>query len=170
MILETNRLIIKQFELNMAYDVHINSLDEDVKKFIPDEYFETEEDARETIEFLISRYESKEGPFVYPIFLKSGENIGYIQLVKIDLGFEVGYHVAKKYTRNGYATEALKAFIVNVINKMNINEFYGITLIDNIASQKVLEKCKFVKFFQGIGKYHDGEYSIVKYYYKNEKI
>ena len=28
----------------------------------------------------------------------------YVQLVKIPLGFEVGYHIAKRHTKKGYAS------------------------------------------------------------------
>ena len=39
--------------------------------FVPDEVFEIVEDAKETIEFLMSQYGGTEGPLVYPILLKS---------------------------------------------------------------------------------------------------
>ena len=45
MKLESKRLIITTFDLSMAEDVHLNSLDEDNRKFVPDEVFETIEDA-----------------------------------------------------------------------------------------------------------------------------
>ena len=70
MRIETDRLIISEFELSMAENVHRNSLDEDTRRFVPDEVFETVEEARETIEFLMSVYESGEGPLVYPVLLK----------------------------------------------------------------------------------------------------
>ena len=56
MIIETERLIIKEFDLDMAKEVHENSLDDDNRKFVPDEVFETEDAARETIKFLIGQY------------------------------------------------------------------------------------------------------------------
>ena len=53
MHLETERLIITDFTLDMAQDVHLNSLDEDNRRFVPDEVFETVEEARGTIEYLM---------------------------------------------------------------------------------------------------------------------
>ena len=67
MRIETERLVITDFTADMAYDVHVNSLDEDNRKFVPDEVFETVEDARETIEFLMSQYGKSEGPLAYPV-------------------------------------------------------------------------------------------------------
>ena len=165
MILETERLIIKDFEENMAKDVHLNSLEEDVQRFIPDEYFPSEEDALDTIKYLISQYDGDE-LFVHPIFLKNGENIGYVQLVKIPLGFEVGYHIAKRHTKKGYASEALKAFMKYMMDKLNLNEVYGICLYDNYASRKVLGKCGFNLFFQGEDLYHGENNYICKFIYK----
>ena len=51
----------------MAETVHLNSLDEDNRKFVPDEVFETIQEAQDTINFLIECYKGTSGPFVYPI-------------------------------------------------------------------------------------------------------
>ena len=111
MMVKTERLYITEFTLDMVEAIHRNSLDEDNRKFNPNEVFETIEDAQDTVEFLMSVYENDEGPLVYPVLLTDGANIGYVQAVPMDEGkWEVGYHIAKAYTGNGYATEALKAF------------------------------------------------------------
>ena len=143
MRIETKRLLITDFIPEMAEAVHLNSLDEDTRRFVPDEVFETIDEARETIEFLIGQYASEDGPFVHPILLKTGENIGYVQLVKFDKGWEIGYHVAKPYTGNGYATEAVRAFLPAIMSEKHLFEVYGICLADNIASACVMEKCGF---------------------------
>lgn len=165
MRLETQRLIITNFTPDMAEDVHKNSLDEDTRAFLPDEVFETIEDAADTIEFLMSCCESGEGPLVHPVFLKSGENIGYVQLVPVEEGYEVGYHIAKQYTRNGYATEALKAFVQYMMAEKKLDKVYGICIAENIASRIVLEKCGFEKFFEGMGEYQEETREIAKYVY-----
>ena len=51
-LVETERLIITEMTMDMAMDIHKNSLDEDTRRFVPDEVFETLEDAKETVEFL----------------------------------------------------------------------------------------------------------------------
>ena len=85
MRIETERLIIAEFTADMAQAVHENSLDEDNRRFVPDEVFETVEDAREAVEFLMSRYSGTEGPFTYPVLVKgSRENVGYVQLVPLE--------------------------------------------------------------------------------------
>ena len=163
MRIETERLIITEFDLSMAESVHRNSLDEDNRRFVPDEVFETVEEARETIEFLMSVYESEEGPLVYPVLLKDGTNIGYVQLVPLEEGFEVGYHIGKEYTTNGYATEALKAFLSEMMLKKNLDSVYGICVSENIASKKVMEKSGFEKEYEGMGQYQGESRQIARY-------
>ena len=89
---ETDRLILTEMTMGMAMDVQKNSLDEDVRRFVPDEVFETLEDAQETLAFLISRYGAADGPLVYALITKDGEkNIGYGQLIPIGDGkWEIG--------------------------------------------------------------------------------
>lgn len=162
MKIETKRLYITEFTLDMAEAVHKNSLDEDNRRFVPDEVFETVQDAYETIEYLMSQYDGGEGPFVYPVITKEGLNVGYVQLVEIKEGWEVGYHIAKEYTGNGYASEAVEAFLPVMAKEKGLDKVYGICLQENIASVKVMEKVGFTNLYTGMGKYQGKESAIVK--------
>lgn len=167
MNIRTERLEIKEFTLDMVEAVHLNSLDEDNRKFNPNEVFETMEIAQDTVEFLMSVYENGDGPLVYPVLLTDGTNIGYVQAVPMDDDkWEVGYHIAKAYAGKGYATEAVKAFLPVVMNELDITEILGICVAENVASVKVLEKAGFVKDYQGMGTYQDEEREICRYTYK----
>ena len=150
--------------MDMAKIVQVNSVDEDNRRFVPDEVWETVEEAEETLEFLISRYRASEGPFVYPIIVKeTQDNIGYVQLCPIDNGnWEVGYHIAKQYTGKGYATEAVNAFLPVISKLMGVSEVYGICLEENKASQAVMRKCGFEIVFRGVDKYQGEDREIVK--------
>ena len=163
-IIETERLMITEFALNMAQIVQENSVDEDNKRFVPDEVWETVEEAEETLKFLISQYGSFDGPLVYPIIVKeTKDNIGYVQLCPIDDGkWEIGYHIAKQYTGNGYATEAVNAFLPLIAKQVGISEVYGICLAENTASLAVMKKCGFENLFAGKGLYQGAECEIVK--------
>ena len=153
----------------MAQTVYENSQDDDTRHFVPDEVYNSVEEAREAIEFLMSRYESTDGPFVYPVITnEGGQNIGYVQLCKLDEGtWEIGYHIAKNFTGKGYATEAVKAFLPAMAKKLNIKEVYGICLAENLASVRVLEKCGFTQIYQGPGNYLGKEEQIIKTIWKN---
>ena len=162
-IIENNRLDIKRMDESMYYDIYRNSLDEDNRKYVPDEVFESLEEAKEVVDQIIKNYDSKDGPFVYAIIRKDDKaNIGYVQLVKIDDGWEIGYHIAKEYTRCGYATEAVNLFLEYLKNNTDLKEIYGIALADNKASRRVLEKCGFKLIFEGSGMYQGKIRPIIK--------
>ena len=171
---ETERLIITEFTKDMAEAVHLNSLDEDNRRFVPDEVFETVEEAAETIEVLMNFYEGTEGPLVYPVLRKPEGAVdpapedctylGYVQAVPLEEGgIEIGYHIGAAYTKQGYATEAVKGFLPVIMGKMNLTEIVGICLAENIASVKVMEKAGFVKQYEGPGLYQGAERNICKY-------
>ena len=164
---KTDRLTITEFTPDMAQAVHENSLDEDNRRFVPDEVFETVEEAAETIDFLMSQYGGSDGPFVYPVLLKDTTNVGYVQAVPLGDGiWEIGYHSGARYTKQGYATEAVKAFLPVIMERIGISKMAGICLADNIASQKVMEKCGFVLEFRGIDNYQGNQREICRYWFE----
>lgn len=166
MRIETERLIITEFTMDMAEAVHKNSLDEDTRRFVPDEVFETVEEAADTVGFLMSVYEGGDGPLVYPVLLKDGTYTGYVQAVPLEEGgWEVGYHIGAQYTRRGYATEAVRAFLPVILQKLGIDRMAGVCVTENKASVKVLERCGFVLAYTGPGIYQGSEQNICKFVY-----
>ena len=167
MHIETARLLITDFTPDMSRDVHLNSLDEDNRRFVPDEVFETIEEAEETLVFLIEAYAGSDGPYVHPILRRDdGANIGYVQAVRTEEGFELGYHIAKPYTGCGYASEAVSAFLPVILERLGISEMLGVALEDNKASHRVLEKSGFRLVFEGAAPYQGEERLIRKYLYQ----
>ncbi len=164
MTIETDRLLITEMTPEMAGDVCQNSLDGETRRFVPDEVFETPEEALETIRFLISRYGSPEGPLVYAVIIRDGNrNAGYVQLSRIENGaWEIGYHIAQRYTGQGYATEAVRAFLPAAAEAVGAKEVYGICLKENAASYRVLEKCGFEILYTGPGEYQGQKREIVR--------
>lgn len=166
MRIETERLVITQFTMDMAEAVHLNSLDEDNRRFVPDEVFETVEDAADTVGFLMGVYENGDGPLVYPVLLKDNTCIGYVQAVPMDDGtWEVGYHIGGNYTKKGYAIEAVKAFLPVIMRKLGINRIAGICVAENLGSIKVMERCGFTKEFEGVGPYQGEDRPICRFSY-----
>lgn len=163
----TDRLLITEFSEDMAESVHRNSLDDDNRRFVPDEVFPTVEAAQEVIRFLISCYRGTDGPFVYPVLLKSGENIGYVQAVCLGEAWEIGYHIAAPFTSRGFAAEAVKAFLTEIMPRLGIDEIWGICRGGNTASRRVLEKCGFELVFSGRGDYQGEEHEVCRYVYRH---
>lgn len=163
-MIETERLLITRLTPDMAATLQQNSVDEDNQRFVPDEVWHTTAEAEEVLQYLISQYGAFEGPLVYAVLVKAtGENIGYVQLCPIEDGcWEAGYHIAKPYTGNGYATEALRAFLPVMAEAAGLSRIYGICLSENKASLAVMKKCGFETEFSGIGPYQGAEREIVR--------
>ena len=93
MNIKTSRLTIKTFSLDMAQNVYENSQDDDIRRFVPDEVYDSVEEAREAIEFLMQLYKTDDGPSVYPIITKEND---WFQ-IKEDV--EINCEICKKTER-----------------------------------------------------------------------
>lgn len=165
MRIETLRLVITDFRSDMAEAVHLGSLDEDTRRFLPDEVFETVEVAAAVIANLMECYADDDGPFVHPV-LADGEYAGYVQLVPTEDGcWEIGYHTVKAHAGKGYATEAVRAFLPVIMDRLGLTQVAGICDAENAASIRVLEKCGFRRVFEGDGMYQGTMRPIVKMIY-----
>lgn len=165
MTINTPRLLITDFTPDMAHAVHLGSLDADTRRFLPDEVFETEAVAAEVIADLIDCYAGEDGPFVHPFLLSDGTYAGYVQLVPIEGGWEVGYHTVAAHTGKGYATEALTAFLPVMMERLHLAQVEGICDARNTASIRVLEKCGFRHTFAGDALYHGKIQPVVRLTY-----
>ena len=160
----TGRLMIRELGPGLAKSVHAGSLDEENRYFMPDEVFETEEDAAEAIRHLTTFYATKDGPLVYAVFLKNGAHIGHVEAVPIREGkWEIGYHITKGCTGNGYATEAVAAFIPFILRHLAIDTVFCICDAENTASCRVLEKCGFSLVSEGRAAYHGRQANVRRY-------
>ncbi|PFR09722.1 GNAT family N-acetyltransferase [Bacillus anthracis] len=56
---------------------------------------------------------------------------------------EIMYAISSEYHNNGYATKATKGMINYLFEKTNVDLLNAIALINNVASNKVIEKCRF---------------------------
>ena len=162
-LIKDNLLSIVTLDETMYFDVWQNSLDDNNRRFVPDEVFETLEIATEVVNDLIESYSNPDGPFVYAVIRnEDSANIGYVQLVQIEEGWEIGYHIAKKYNGNGYATKAVELFLEYLKQRADIKTIYGVALADNFASRRVLEKNGFKLYFEGEGMYQGELKNIIK--------
>ncbi len=170
MKIETKRLQITELRLNMAEDISRNSLDQETRRFTPDEVFETPEAATETIAFLMICRMSGHGPQVLAVQLLDGTYIGYVQAVPLEDTdqWEIGYHIGEAYRSHGYATEAVQAFLPEILPALGLSEIAGICLADNQASRKVMERCGFLLEKEGPGPYQGSVQPICRYLYRQE--
>lgn len=78
---------------------------------------------------------------------------------------EIVYAISKDYRGKGYTTQATKGMINYLFENSNIEMLSSISLLDNISSNKVIEKSGFI--FQNIIKIDDKEYIYYQLHKKN---
>lgn len=165
MRIDTPNLTITDFTPDMARAVHLGSLDENMRRFLPDEVFGTEAIAAEVIADLIACCNGTDGPFVHPM-LHDGQYAGYVQLVPAFGGWEIGYHTVQAFAGRGFATEAVRAFLPVMMARLQLTQVHGVCLQENAASLRVLEKCGFRRVFEGVGEYQGSLRPIVRMIYE----
>lgn len=92
------------------------------------------------------------------------ENIiaGSIAKFEMEGDAELTYWIDKKFWRKGVATKALKEFL----NNENTRPIFGRVAFDNFGSQKVLEKCNFLKIGTDKGFANARQAEIEEFIYK----
>ncbi|WP_157682327.1 GNAT family N-acetyltransferase [Mucilaginibacter mallensis] len=144
-ILETPRLIIREF-LPDEQDIYLNHFtDEEVCRHIP----KRTTDERIKI-FLIAtvNYQTNKKLGIWGMFNKAnGVFIGSCLLRLFDEPdkIELGYSMERKYWGQGIATEMAEALIEYAFTDADVNEVVAVTTLENIASQRVLEKAGLVR-------------------------
>ena len=143
-MLETQRLKIREFTLLDTKIIYEFSQEESLKKWLPDQVYADIDEAKETLEFLISKYKEKEFPFVMAVIKKdSNEVIGHVGLSEIKQGIEIGYAIGQKYQNKGYASEAVNAYATWAKKEFCLEKIYAVVKCENYASIVVLEKSEF---------------------------
>jgi ribosomal-protein-alanine N-acetyltransferase len=167
LILESERLYLKQFtDENVNVLFRLNS-DSDVMKYIKEPVTDINV-IKESIKKLRGYYLKHPGFGVWAAFEKqSNKFIGFFELAHMDNTdeIEVGYRLLKEYWDHGYATEMTKELLNYGFDEMGLDQIVGITHPENIVSQKVLIKSglRYAKdaFYYGIE---------VKYYVIDKNI
>lgn len=111
----------------------------------PESYFNYKEFVK-ILEALLEEQQVNKSLF-FLIKNENGEIIGRINLVDIDWitkTGEVGYRVGKDFIGKGAAAKGLELLKSEAV-LMGIKEIKAKTTVDNLPSQKVLEKCFFEK-------------------------
>lgn len=143
-IFETKNLRIRKFEIQDAQQLYENHLEEEVKKWIPNESYADIEETRGAIGFYADCVNNKHLPFVLAVELKeNGELIGDTGINEVDGNsneVEIGYTICQKYSGNGYATELVQEMSKFACKTFGVNILYGRVMHGNDASVRVLEK------------------------------
>lgn len=143
-VIKTNRLILRKFKKDDAQEMYESWCnDPEVTKFMTWNKHENIGVTQMILDDWIKQYGNPE-TIRYGITLKdSGKLIGSIDVTRYKDGNpEIGYCLSRKYWNNGYTTEACKAFI-EYLFKIGFNKILIQAVVDNFASNRVIEKCGF---------------------------
>jgi ribosomal-protein-alanine N-acetyltransferase len=142
-ILETDRLLLREYVEEDAEAFFKLNTDPDVLRFVPDKPLLNVEQARQIlIDHPIADYR-KYGFGRGACILKStGEQIGFAGLKYLEeLGeVDVAYRLLPKYWGQGLATETALASVRYGFADLDLKRIIGLVMPANVASVRVLEK------------------------------
>lgn len=149
-ILETDRLLIREISICDTDDLFEMESDPLVHKYIENKPLKTKEEATGVIEFLNLQYKDNGIARWAVIEKQTGRCIGwsglkyYRELLNNHINFyDLGYRFKAKHWGKGYATEAAKAIVAYGFNNLNISVIYATSHPENAESIKVLKKLGF---------------------------
>lgn len=144
----TNRLYIRPIEwedIDDFFDVCSQSEVTQYLTFNPHEYLS---DTHRVIENMMRAYSMGQS-VNFAIVLKSTNHlIGSASLTfnYVNRSAEVGYLLDAKYWNQGYMSEAIQALIEVAFNYYRVEFLYAKHIVENIASQKIIEKMLLKKY------------------------
>ena len=150
-VFETEHLLVRRFRDEDAQKLYENHLDDEVRKWFPNECYADAEEALDAVRFFAGCVDKGQLPYVLGVELKeTGELIGDTGISEVEGKpdeTEIGYCIGKQYRGRGYATELLGAVTGYVASRFGVRVIYGRVVHGNAASAKVLEKSgyRFVK-------------------------
>lgn len=162
MILETERLILRELTYDDFADLYDVLSDSDIMQHYP--YAFDENRVRNWIKRNIERYRN-DGFGLWAVVLKeNGKMIGdcgvTMQNINGKMLPEIGYHIHRNYQRKGYASEAAAECIKYAFEKLDFDRVYSYMKYTNIPSARTAEK-NGMKF---IMEYPDPDNSVTKVY------
>jgi len=140
-ILETERLYLRELNVNDAEHFYLLNLDKEVMKYTGEGSFENIEKAK----YFLKNYDhyEKYGFGRWAVINKeNGEFLGWCGLKYTEKlnEYDIGFRFFKEYWNKGYATESSKACLSYGINELKMIEILGRAMKENKASIRVLEK------------------------------
>lgn len=159
MILETERLILRELEQNDFED--LSEILQDTKVMYAYEHNFPNKDVQIWLDRQRNRYE-KYGFGLWTVILKStNEMIGQagltMQPYKDEEVLEIGYLLKYKYRHKGYAKEAAEECKKYAFEVLNRDKVYSIIKSDNMASIKTAESIGMKKEDEFVTQYYNGD-------------
>ena len=143
-ILTTPRLVLRGWQATDRVPFAEMSQDEEVMRYFPGLLSRTESDAQ--IEKMQAMIEERGWGFWVVERRKDGAFIGLTGLNQKGHDFpngplvEIGWRVARRFWRRGYALEAASAALRFAFEELNLKEVYAFTVLDNTPSRQLMRR------------------------------
>ena len=145
-ILETDRLILREFTTDDAPFILKLLNSQGWLEFIGDRGIKNTDDAKNYIETRLINGYTTNGFGLYLIELKKDKaSIGMCGLLKRDGldDIDIGFALSPEFSGNGYAFEAAAGTLIFAKNSLKLNRIVAITTLNNKSSINLLRKLNF---------------------------
>lgn len=146
--LESESLILNRIRPEDQKDIWEIFGDEEVTRYTDFSTRSSYDDAKKVVDYFIRCYEDRE-QYRFAIRLKArSEMIGTIGIFEIDEDnglIELGFELKRKHWNRGYMRESIQSLVQAFFKTMRGHRIEAVVTPGNSASEKVLEKCGFVK-------------------------
>ena len=143
-VLETERLILRPLTPDDAETAFIWHSDPRVNKFMS---YPLYTDISQTVRWITEIVPVEEDIHWGIVLKESNKVVGMIAVFDIQnarMG-DIGYRIHPEYWNMGITTEALKEVVRFIFENTEIERLNGRADVRNVASNKVMEKCGFIK-------------------------
>lgn len=146
--LETERLYLRRVAKEDVNEIFALRSNEETMQYIPRPLVKTEEDAMAHIAMMDEKIDNNEG-INWAITLKNDSKliglIGHYRIKPEHFRAEIGYMLLPEFHGKGIIVEAIKETVKYGFEIMKLHSIEAVIDPENLASEKVLQKCGFVK-------------------------
>ena len=143
-LFETARLSVRKFRDEDARKLYENHMDDEVRRWFPNECYADEAEALDAIRFYADCVDNGRLPYVLGVVLKeNGELIGDTGISEVEgrpEETEIGYVIGEAWRGKGCATELVRAMTAFAARQFGSRVIWGRVVHGNAASARVLEK------------------------------
>ncbi|MBF4491398.1 GNAT family N-acetyltransferase [Flavobacterium sp. JLP] len=147
-VIETERLLLRRItndDVNEIFELRSNP---ETMKYIPRPLAKNTEDALEHITVIEDKIVTNVG-INWGITLKDNPKllgiIGYYRMQPENYRAEIGYMLLPEFHGKGIVPEAVNRLITYGFDDLKLHSIEAVIAPENLASEKVLQKCGFIK-------------------------
>ncbi|HEX3048174.1 MAG TPA: GNAT family protein [Bacillota bacterium] len=141
--LETERLLLRKFELSDAADMFEYASDPEVTRYLTWDCHRSIDNSLGFIRYTLDRYQNDETGDWGIVLKKNRKFIGSCGFVWVDWNNscgQIGYVLSRKYWGQGIVTEAVQCLIRFAFERLGLNRIEAVHFIPNQASGRVMQK------------------------------